>query len=101
MRRKSQTLLGVAWYRPEQWASLRSLASDAEILEEIHAEWVILARKTMRDLAAQGVAVRKVDVDVNDLQAWCIGQKRPLDSSARAEYAGKQLRDAHEGPSPR
>ena len=96
MGRKPEVVAGIAWFRANQWQLLRSLATDAEDLEETHEEWVKIAEKTIEDLARQGVLAQKVDVDVNELQAWCSAQNRPLDSSARAEYAAAHLRDLHE-----
>lgn len=96
MPRGPKIIAGIAWFRSDQWQLLRSLASDPEILEPTHAEWEEVAEKAVRDLARQGVTARKVDVDVNDLQAWCIAQKRPLDGSARAAYAVARLPDANE-----
>src|SRR6266567_5256539 len=83
--------VGIAWFRLDQWQLLRSVASDADILEQTHTEWESLAEQTIRDLARQGVHARKVDVDINELQAWCNSQQRPLDASARAVYAASQL----------
>ncbi len=83
---------GIAWFRPDQWELLRALSVDADTLEQTHAEWENLAQKTIQDLAREGVAARKVDVDVNDLQAWCVAEHRPLDGAARAAYAATRLR---------
>ena len=89
-------IAGVAWFRPAQWQLLRSLAVDADTLEQTHKEWESLARKMVADLAREGVVARKVDVDVHALHAWCTTQNRPLDASARAAYAAAHLRDESE-----
>lgn len=96
MARLTRVIAGIAWFRSDQWELLRSLASDADTLERTHAEWESLAEKTIKGLTRGGVLARKVEVDVNDLRAWCIAQKRPLDSSARATYAEARLRDESE-----
>jgi hypothetical protein len=96
MARKPDVVAGIAWFRANQWQLLRSLATDADELEETHEEWVKIAEKTIETLTKQGVLARKVDVDVNELQVWCSAQNRPLDSSARAGYAAAHLRDLHE-----
>ena len=77
MARSQTVVAGIAWFRSDQWQLLRSLASDADILEQTHAEWESLAEKTIRDLAREGLLARKVDVDVNHLRVWCIAQQRP------------------------
>ena len=96
MARSRTVVAGIAWFRPDQWQLLRSLASDADILEQTHAEWESLAEKTIKDLAREGLVARRVDVDVNELQVWCTAQQRPLDASARAAYAVARLRDESE-----
>ena len=96
MARSKTVIAGIAWFRSDQWQLLRSLASDADILEQTHAEWEGLAERTMKDLARKGLLARKVDVDVNDLRVWCVAQQRPLDAAARAEYAAARLRDENE-----
>ena len=94
MSRKPEIVAGIAWFRADQWQLLRSLSTDADELEKTYEEWVAIAEKTVQDLTRQGVLVRKVDVDVNELQVWCSAQKRPLDSSARAQYAAAHLPDS-------
>jgi hypothetical protein len=93
MARSTTIVAGIAWFRPDQWQLLRSLASDADILEQTHAEWERLAEKTIKNLAREGLLARRVDVDVNDLRVWCIAQQRPLDASARAAYATVRLQE--------
>jgi hypothetical protein len=91
-----EVVLGIAWFRPDQWELLRSLSTDADILEPTHAQWEKFARETVRDLARQGMLARKVDVDVEQLRAWCVAQQRPLDASARAAYAAARLEEGTE-----
>jgi hypothetical protein len=98
MAHKPEVVAGIAWFRASQWQLLRSLATDADDLEETHDEWVSISEKTIEDLTRHGVLTQKVDVDVNELRAWCSAQKRPLDSSARAAYAAAHLRELHESP---
>ena len=87
-----EVVVGIAWFRPDQWELLRSVSVDADVLEQTHAEWEKLARQTIKDLARQGILARRVDVDVQRLQAWCAEHQRPLDASARASYATERLR---------
>ena len=96
MSSSPDVVLGIAWFRPEQWDLLRSVSADPDVLEATYGEWEKLARRSIQDLARQGILARKVDVDVERLQAWCKAQQRPLDGSARAAYATERLRDGTE-----
>src|SRR3954469_25492984 len=42
--------IGFAWYRPEQWQLLRSLAADRDKLEETYDQWLTYATKVVDDL---------------------------------------------------
>ena len=85
--------LGLAWYKPEQWGRLLEIAADAEELEKTYAEWLAIANKALRDLEAQFVFPEKVEVDVEELLAWCRERKRPVDGAARSEYVAWLLRE--------
>ncbi len=80
-------MVGVAWYRPEQWPLMLSVIPDPEVFPRTHTEWLSRASDTMRDLSKQGVTVRKVDVELKALLAWAAERGRAPDGAARAEYA--------------
>jgi hypothetical protein len=86
MSKKTETNVGVAWYRPDQWDRLRDLAADVEVLEATHAEWLTFATRALEDLRERGVPVQKVHVDVEEIWAWCQRQERPMDGEAKADY---------------
>jgi hypothetical protein len=91
MRQSKPVLIGAAWYRPEQWGLLRSLAVDAEKLEETYEEWLAIATKTVADMQSNGIAVRKVDVNVRELATWCQARGRALDAGARATFVSEKV----------
>lgn len=86
------TTFGIAWFRPEQWQRLRDVSDDVDVLEATHAEWLLQAIRMLKKLRRKGLAVQKVDVDVEDLVAWCNAAGRSVDGSARADYAAHQMR---------
>ncbi len=92
----SDPITGIAWYRRDQWARLRKLAADADRLEEEFEDWLVGAQKTIVQLTATGLRVRRVDVDLDDLVRWCRHEGRPLDSAARAAFTAERLRSGFE-----
>jgi hypothetical protein len=84
--------IGIAWYRPEQWSMLRALSSDPEVLERTHAEWLAGVAKTMEALRQQGISVKKIDIDVQELSAWCQSRDRVMDGDARATYVTEKMK---------
>ena len=92
--------VGVAWYRESQWQRLRQLSADPEMLEETYAEWAKVYEDGIRKLRTSGLVPVRVEIDVEELQAWCTAQKCPLDGSARAGFATEVLeRRSKEGSS--
>jgi hypothetical protein len=84
-------VVGMAWYRPEEWPELLAASVDRDALEETHAEWLAGAENAFLDLVAQGVSVKKVDVSVDDLVDWCRKNDRPVNGKSRAAYTTFKL----------
>jgi len=83
----SAAVIGVAWYRPDQWDIMRNIAVDRDQLEDTYAEWLADAERAAKQLQQQGLRVIKVDVEIADLMLWCESQRIPLDGKARSNYA--------------
>lgn len=79
-------IIGVAWYRPEQWDLFKSTASDPEIIEDTYKEWVASAEKTLREMRKSGLNPIKVDLDVEALIEWCQRNGKPQDGNSRTDF---------------
>jgi hypothetical protein len=90
---KGTTVLGVAWYRREQWNRLLEISSDRDQLEDTYEEWESIAEKHFDELARPGFPIRKVDIDVEELLSWCGSQGRPVDGEVRAHFTSMKLRE--------
>ena len=93
--RPKRLVVGVAWYRPEQWVRLREICADRARIEWTHAEWLANATSRFAELTAQGYRLERVDVDVERLLAWCLVQGRPVDGPARSAYAAHMLEERY------
>ncbi len=92
-RSKGQTHVGFAWYQRDQWARLRELAADAEVLEENYDAWLTSAERTLATIKSQGLGVERVQVDVEEIAAWCARAGRRFDGKARSEYVAELMRN--------
>jgi hypothetical protein len=90
---KTGPVVGIAWFRPDQWQRLLATAADADTLERTHEQWERQAKKTLKRLRREGLNVRRADVDIEDLIFWCNQQHCDLDGKARADYAALKLRE--------
>jgi hypothetical protein len=85
-------ITGIAWYRRDEYALLRTLASDAKSMPGTYDEWLAAATKLMADLQQRRITACKVDVGVRELAAWCERQGRLLDGAALSEFAAQNVR---------
>lgn len=92
----SQTVIGLAWYREEEWDRLKAVAADPNHLEDTWSDWRRVVSKGLEELVAEGHLFERVDVAVDELVAWCKGEGRPVDSKARAAYVAHKLRQTEQ-----
>ncbi|MGO9275615.1 MAG: hypothetical protein ACLQOO_36155 [Terriglobia bacterium] len=85
-RGKQQGIVGVGWYRPEQWQRLLEISSDRDQLEDTHEEWLENATRVFNRLKRLGGPVVKMDIDVEDMLAWCAKNGLAVNGESRAKY---------------
>jgi len=83
--------VGVAWFREAEWARLRTVAADPEILEESYSDWLKVFDRSLRTIKEAGVIAERIEIGVSELESWCRQEGRPLDSAARSEFAASLL----------
>jgi hypothetical protein len=92
--RDNKTLLmGVSWYRPEQWDRLREISEDKENFALSYEASVVESEKKIQDLVAQGIRPIKVEVDVEALLTWCTTQGLPVTPETRTKFMMNTFRD--------
>jgi hypothetical protein len=94
-RMRIEQMIGIAWYLEEQWNKLREISADADLLEETYVEWLATAESTLTQLVNEGLEVKKVAVDANELEAWCREQSMPINATARSQFAAHLLQKSH------
>ena len=92
----SKMVTGLAWYRPEQWARLREISEDVENLDDTYEEWRQKAEQVLRDSIPADVTLEKVDIDVEEVLAWCNVLGLPMNAQSRARYVSDRLRQKYE-----
>jgi len=94
---EQKMVVGIAWYRPEQYGLLRALSTDTDSMEKTYEEWLAGVNRTVDELRRIGVVAQRVDVEIKELVAWCQQRGVPLDGQARAQFAADSLRLDHAG----
>src|SRR4029434_3004710 len=92
--RDTKTLLmGVNWYRPEQWDRLREISEDKENFAMTYEESLVESAQKIRQLEAQGYRPIKVEVDVEALLTWCTTQGLAVTPETRTKFMMNTFRD--------
>ncbi|MBF0563152.1 MAG: hypothetical protein HQL37_14330 [Alphaproteobacteria bacterium] len=80
------SIVGIAWYRENDWKRIKSLFQDADQLHDTHAEWLKDTRKAIKQLEKEGCFAKPVVIVIDDLIAWCLVRGCKIDATARTEY---------------
>ncbi len=83
---------GVAWYKPEQYTRVRELSTDKDAMFESYEEWRVNAEDVCLKLLGEGVVIKKVEVDLDDMLAWCRLHGKDFNGAARSEYVSHKLK---------
>ena len=85
-KKKKLIPVGVGYYKKEQWTILKSIAADPERLEETYEEWLEVLKKSVENFKKAGLAAIPIEIDVLELNNWCMQKGIPLDGPARAQF---------------
>lgn len=88
---KDEMVIGIAWFRRDEWPKLLEVSADRDQLENTYDEWLESARRTLLKLRAEGRRMEKVEVGVEQLLEWCRTRHVPVDAAARAGLASARL----------
>src|SRR5215475_14446677 len=92
-RDRKTLIMGVSWYRPEQWDRLREISEDKATFDTSYEESLKEWEKKIQDLEAQGIRPIKVEVDVEELLTWCSTQGLAVTPETRTKFMMNMLRD--------
>jgi len=91
-RKGNEIVVGVAWYRAEDYPRLLEVATDRKGMHSRFVDWEQSALLNNDKLREQGIRIEKIEIDLEELIAWCNARNRSNDGAARAEFAVEKLR---------
>lgn len=92
-----EAVVPVAWYKPSQWERLEEIAPDVKEVWQSYEQWHVAMTRRISRRPGEPNRYVKVEVDVEELLAWCRQQDRPVDAAARAEFAAEKLTEEYGG----
>ncbi len=81
------TVVGLAWYKRENYARLLDIFEDRDKLHDTYDEWLASAEQLRKTFEEQAVKTIKVDIDPDTFPKWCKSKGLRIDATARADYA--------------
>ena len=83
-------IVGIPWYRQEDYDQLRAMFSDGSKLHATFDGWLASAQALHDRLVNEGHAVEKAWIDPNTFSAWCSAHGKPLDATGRTAFANER-----------
>jgi hypothetical protein len=93
MHNDSKKVIGIAWYRKEQWILLRKTIENPNDIENTYEEWLDNAMELKGTIEASGLTIEEVDIDIPDVITWCKKNNKPINSKSISEYAAYKLKE--------
>ena len=92
MKKIKKMVLGIGFYKREQWSQLLDTASDSYILEKSYDDWMNTLDASIEKIRAHDIEPVLVDIDINELLAFCKEQGLQNNAETRAKFISKQSR---------
>ena len=91
----TNVIMGIGWYKEEQWSLLLEQSVDRNDLAFTYDEWKKNAFKLMMDLTNRGIQCEKTMIDVEEMIKWCKDNHRPLDGESRTKYISLKIEEKY------
>jgi hypothetical protein len=86
MKSNSDKVIGIAWYKKEQWFILRQVIENPNDIENTYEEWLNNAINLKKTLIDSGLTVEEVEIDIQDVISWCKKDNKTINSKNITEY---------------
>ena len=88
-----KTVLGIGWYKENQWDLLLKHAVDSDDLEPTYTEWLKGISEGIENLSNSGIQCEKIPIDVNEIIKWCKDNNYPFDGESRSVYISLKTKE--------
>lgn len=80
-------VVGIAWYRPEDYDAIRRVMADGKQLPASFHVWRMNAETGEKQLRRQGHTVVRAYIDPETFPDWCRARGHDVDAQARMDFA--------------
>lgn len=82
----TDNIVGMAWYKPENFKRVRAMYDDGYMLQTTYPDWLATAELGYLHNQSRGVKVVRVDIDPEEFPRWCADQKLRMNAVGRLVY---------------
>lgn len=93
MTQQSVLIVGMAWYRQEEYDAIRRIMADGLKLPPSFHVWRMNAETGEKKLRREGKTVVRVRIDPETFADWCRARGLNVDAKARIEFAASVAHD--------
>lgn len=90
---KQKSVIGMAWYRAEDYDAIFRIMSDSHKLPDTFDEWLLKADNGEKELTASGHIVVRAVIDPKTFPDWCRSLNLNVDAKARMHFANIAARE--------
>jgi hypothetical protein len=83
------SVIGIPWYRPENYDQLRKLFVDGNKLPNTCGEWLASVKRLEKSSNGEGVFIFHAYIELNTLPTWLLAKGMKLDAQARSAFTIK------------
>lgn len=80
-------IVGMSWYRPEDYKAIQRIMVDPHTLFDTYEEWLTSAEKGEQSMRLQGYVVVRAYIDPLTFPDWCRANGHKVDAKGRMAYA--------------
>lgn len=80
-------IVGLPWYKAENFLQLRSLFDDSSLIQSTYAEWMKSAEVITGRFHREGRKTVRIDMDLVEFPRWCAEKGIRLNGASRCAYA--------------
>jgi hypothetical protein len=82
----NKNIVGMAWYKPENFNHLREMYEDGNMLQPTYGDWRQTAETAVLAHQVKGVRVVKVNIDPVEFPKWLASKGLRMNAQGRLAY---------------
>ena len=94
MEAKNEKIIGIAWYRREDYPAVLETMVDAHLLPRNYDAWLALASQVVKIEELNGSRIVKANIPPHDFLAWCRTSQLMPDVKARTRWVNQAISGA-------